>query len=434
LILTNNPDRLSSVSDIPKSARAGMDDGRWPRQGRTTALAWSKPLLVIVVALAAYQLIYIAVYLSHPARAGEPRFGDFFAFWSFARFAHKASADKIYDVRALQAFQLALPVKFSGFYPYPYPPIFLLFLRPLGGLGYIPAYLTWIGATLGAYIVAVAGRDWRSPRLWLTIVAPTTLLSIISGQNGLLAAALIIGGFRLIRRWPFWAGVVLGCLIFKPQLFALIPIVLLAGRRWRTLMGLMASVLGLTVLSIAAFGPMIWLNWVRAMPVLLQLAEDNRQHLLFLMPTVTAGLLEAGVEVRIVQIAQIAVALTVIATLVWLFHRAGKKVGASDIDLAALQVGAFLVTPYAFIYDMPMVTNAAICAAARGMPDAGPWRFLKVGAPVAAYMLPIFMLSGALRGGPVGAAVLLVLFAVIASAALNEAQPSPDCEAGASSA
>ncbi len=159
-----------------------------------------------------------------------------------------------------------------------------MFLQPLGGLGYIPAYLTWIGATFGAYVVAVAGRDWRSLQLWMVIVAPTTLLSIISGQNGFLTAALIIGGFRLIRRRPFWADVVLGCVVFKPQLFALIPIVLLAGRRWRALMGLAASVLGLTALSVAAFGPMMWLNWVRAMPVLLRLAEDNREHLLFLMP------------------------------------------------------------------------------------------------------------------------------------------------------
>jgi hypothetical protein len=387
-------------------------------------LSWSKPLRAIVIALAAYQLIYIALYLSHPAKAGEPLFGDFFAFWSFAQFAHQLPADRIYDPRALQAFQLALPIKFSGFYPYHYPPIFLLLLRPLGGLGYIPAYLTWIGATFGAYVVAVAGRDWRSPQLWLAIVAPTTLLSIISGQNGLLTAALIIGGFRLIRRWPFWAGVVLGCLVFKPQFFALIPIVLLAGRRWRALMGLTASVLGLAALSVAAFGPMMWLNWVRAMPVLLQLAE-NRQHLLFLMPTVTAGLMDAGVDARIVQMAQMAVALAVVGTLAWLFHRARKFAGPSDIDLAALQVGVFLVTPYAFIYDMPMVTNAAICAVERGLPDAGRWRLLKVGAPMAAYMLPMFMLGGALRGWPVGAAVLLALFAVIASAALNDAQLRP---------
>jgi Glycosyltransferase family 87 len=382
-------------------------------------LSWSAPLLAIVVALAAYQLIYIALYLANPARAGEPLFGDFFAFWSFARFAHQLPADSIYDTRALQAFQLALPVKFSGFYPYPYPPIFLLFLRPLGGLGYIPAYLTWIGVTLGAYVAAVAGRDWRSPQLWLAIVAPTTLLSIISGQNGLLTAALIIGGFRLIKRWPFWAGVVLGCLVFKPQLFALIPIVLLAGRRWRALAGLTASVLGLAALSVAAFGPMMWLNWVRAMPALLQLAENNRQNLLFLMPTVTAGLMEAGVDARIVQVAQTAVALAVVGTLVWLFHRA-RKTGPNDIDLAALQVGVFLVTPYAFIYDMPMVTNAAICAVEHGAPKAGPLRFLKVGAPVAAYVLPIFMLGGVQRGWPVGAAVLLALFAVIMSAALND--------------
>ncbi len=70
--------------------------------------------------------------------------------------------------------------------------------------------------------------------------------------------------------------------------------------------------------------------------------------------------MEAGVDARSVQIAQVAVALAVVGTLVWLFHRARKTTAPEDIDLAALQVEVFLVTPYTFIYDMPMVTNAAV--------------------------------------------------------------------------
>ena len=119
--------------------------------------------------------------------------------------SHQLPTNKIYDPGALQAFNWPFRARFR-FLSLCLPAAdVLLILRPLGGLGYIPAYLVWIGATLGAYIVAVAGGDWRSPRLWLAIVAPTTLVSIISGQNGLLTAALVIGGFRLIRRWPFWA-------------------------------------------------------------------------------------------------------------------------------------------------------------------------------------------------------------------------------------
>ncbi len=60
----------------------------------------------------------------------------------------------------------------------------------------------------------------------------------------------------------------------------------------------------------------------------------------------------------------------------------------------------------------------------RGVADAGPWRFVKVGAAVAAYTLPIVMLDGTVRGWPVGAPVLLALFAVIASTGLSSQRAS----------
>ncbi len=373
----------------------------------------------IVIVFALYQIAYIAGYLVRPHPPEQPLFGDFLAFWSFARFSVQVPAGNIYDPEALQAFQLALPVRFHGFYPYPYPPIFLLFLRPLAGLGYIPAYLTWMGASLGAYAVAVAGPDWRSPRVWLSLVAPTTLMAIISGQNGLLCAALLIGGFRLMRRWPLWAGLVLGCLVFKPQFFVLVPLVLIAGRRWRALAGVVAGVLGLTLLSSAVFGPMLWLNWLRAIPVLLQLAADNREHLLPIMPTVTATLMQTGVAIPVVQIVQSAVTLGVGAVLIWLFHRSRHWAEPAAMDIAALQVGVFLVSPYAFLYDMPMVTDAAITSGARGTAP-GPWRVVNAGLPLVAFVLPVLMLGAAAHGWPIGAAVLCGLFGVIARAAWRD--------------
>ena len=147
------------------------------------------------------------------------------------------------------------------------------------------------------------------------------------------------------------------------------------------------------------------------------------------MPTVTAGLMQAEVDMRIVQAVQIAVARDLVGTLVWLFHRGRNAAGRDDSELASLEAGALLVTPYAFIYDMPMVTHAAIWAAERGAPDAGPGEFSRWVRRWRPTLLPMFMVGGVSRGGPVGAAVLLALFVVIVGAALKDGRSSPDRQA-----
>ena len=58
---------------------------------------------------------------------------------------------------------------------------------------------------------------------------------ILAGQNTFLSLALFYGGMRLVDRAPAIAGILLGLLAYKPQLFLLIPVALLAARRWRVL-------------------------------------------------------------------------------------------------------------------------------------------------------------------------------------------------------
>ena len=364
-----------------------------------------------------YEITYLAVYVSRPHHGSDRLFGDFFAFWSFARFAHAMPAKQIYDLATLQDFQKSLAGGLDGFYPFPYPPIFLLYLWPLGWLGYLPAFGLWITTTFGAYLAAVARHDWRTPSIWLAIAAPTTLFGIISGQNGFLAAALMIGGFRVIARRPVLGGIILGGLAFKPQLFLLVPIMLLAARQWRGLAGLAMSVLGLTAASVLVFGWTIWWRWLQALPTFMQVFEDNRQRLGYLMPTVTASLREAGLGGGAAEALQAAVTLSVIACLWGAFrHGARDDTTPRPLDIAALQVGVFLVTPYGFIYDMPMVTSAIATAYEIYTRTGRPWRAGEVAVLVAALLVPMVMYTNMAHGWPVGSVVLLLLFAVIVRA------------------
>jgi hypothetical protein len=376
---------------------------------------WTRPLVLIVAAFALYAVAHVTLYFVRYDALSDPLFGDFFAFWSFARFLHALPAPAIYDAQTLETFQHALDSRFESFAPYPYPPILLLALWPLGGLGYLPAYGVWAGGSLAAYAFAVAPRDARSPYLWLVLAAPTTLLAVMSGQNGLLSAALIIGGFRLLGRRPILAGAILGCLVFKPQLFVLLPLALLAGRRWRGLAGMTLSVLTLTLLSLAAFGLESWLAWLRALPGFAAQMGTDPHHLWSLMPTLTAGLKSIGVDGALAQALQIVLALATAAT-VWIIFQRGAGQAPRPLDVAALQVGVFLVTPYAFLYDMPMVTCAVAALMAFAARTGRPWRGGESIVLAAALLLPVALFSGATKGLLAGPPILLALFAVLARA------------------
>ena len=172
-----------------------------------------RAVLILLVALTLYNGTYlVSWWLSSP----QPPFGDFSGLWSFGKFAALAGAG-IYDPFALAAYQQQLDPSLSGGgFPYPYPPTFLLALIPLGMMALPAAYVCWIAVTFALYALASLGRDWLSLPGLALVAAPTTLINAITGQNGFLSAALLIGGLRLLATRPLVAGALLGLLAYKP--------------------------------------------------------------------------------------------------------------------------------------------------------------------------------------------------------------------------
>ena len=114
--------------------------------------------------------------------------------------------------------------------PFPYPPIFLLMLAPLGGLRRAAAFALFMGATFVFYLWASIGGRWRAwPRLLGALAAPATGVNLIFGQTGFLAGGFMLGGLALAERRPIAAGVLLGLLAYKPQLGVLVPVALVAA-------------------------------------------------------------------------------------------------------------------------------------------------------------------------------------------------------------
>ncbi len=141
-----------------------------------------------------------------------------------------------------------------------------LYPPPMGLLAvafsYLPLALSfwaWIGGTtlLAAALLRHAGLPW------LVIIAgllgPACFYNILLGQNGALTAGLLLPGLLMLRTRPGLAGVLAGCLCIKPQMAALLPVVLVANRRWRPVVFCLLSAAALFLAATALCG---WRSWL----------------------------------------------------------------------------------------------------------------------------------------------------------------------------
>lgn len=337
--------------------------------------------LVLSLALA-------AVFVLQEVTTNGPLYPDVWGFWTFGRYVLTHPPATIYDPAALHAYQagLGMPVE-NGFYPYPYPPWFLLAVAPLGGLPYPAAALAWRAVTFAALVVAVGAWRWQWDRALLLSVAPACALSFVVGQNGFLTAALMLGGLRLLPVRPVLAGALLAATAYKPQLALLVPAFLLFGAHWRALAGAVLGTALLTAATSLLFGLAVWPAWADAMQAQALALTAGRGPKLDQMPTVTAAVQLLGGSAEIARALQALAAVGALAAL-WRVRRRAEGI--------LLPLATFVATPYAFGYDLPVLTGAAL---------------LSLGGPRSPGLL-LIVLAPCLLVLPFGAVMVSLLFAV----------------------
>jgi hypothetical protein len=345
---------------------------------------------------------YAAEVPGHPAE-----FGDFFALWSYAKIVVSHPAIGLYDLAALHTMQISLGMDPGAQNPFPYPPVFILFLWPLGLVPYDAAYPVWVLATFALYFLMVSTCCSRLPICTLgLILAPESTYAIASGQSGFLAGALIVGGLRFAGSRPVLAGILMGVLCYKPQLGLLVPVALAAAGYWTCFAAAAATVIGLCVTVTIVFGWAIWSAWISMTPAYAQIF-DGMTKLLKLQPTVLANLRMEGLALPAAKCVQALAAVTV-AVLIWRCFR--RRPGR--LAVAALLVGTFLATPHAFVYDLPMVTAAIALFIQQRTDAAGYFNLAEVLVLTLAFLFPVFMVANAVTA-PTSTAALGLLFGLI---------------------
>ncbi len=302
-------------------------------------------------ALAATFLSHIWILDAH----GHPVAEDFAAFWTAGHQALNGAALATYDARLEHAAEVVtVGHPFASTLGWSYPPVFFFVAVLLACLPYTAAFLLWGASSLAAYATVVAAIVGRPAAFLVACAAPWVLTALMPGQNGFLTAALVGTTLVYLEKRPALAGIFLGLLSYKPQFGVLFPFVLAFAGHWRSFAWACASMLAVNLLAGAAFGFDTLGAFFHA------LSGTTQSHLAHAgvgwnkLQSVYGLLRSVGVPAGAGWTAQAVFSAAVAAAVVAYW----RSEAPFALKAAMLAAAIPLVTPYIFVYDLPVLSIA----------------------------------------------------------------------------
>ena len=368
---------------------------------------------------------------------GRPLGTDFSNVYAAGTYVLEGQPQAPFDPALQYAREQAIFGTATPFYGWHYPPFFLLIAAVLALMPYVPALIVWQGASIGLYLLAIravlfaaakssdSSGPGSSPSmaatdpLWflLALAFPAVFVNLGHGHNGLLTAALVGAALAVLDRRPLLAGLLFGLLAYKPQFGILIPLVLVATGRWRTVAAAAGTVSALVVLTTFAFGLPVWDAFLASAHFTRTVVLESGQTGWQKIQSVFALVRMWGGPVPLAYAVQTAVTIALAAALVWLWR---LRVDF-NLKAAALIVAAILATPYSLDYDMTTLAPAIAFFAVHGLRCGfSPWEksalaalwlaplvargvagatLLPVGVPAMAVVLGLVLRRAAMTGG-----------------------------------
>ncbi len=398
-------------------------------------------------------------------RLGRPLGTDFSNVYAAGTYVLDGNPEAPFDPPHQYAREQTIFGKATPFYGWHYPPYFLFVADALARMPYGLALTAWQASTLALYLLAiwviitipssgrggmarearqgVAPADDKAPTStpqpsaaylplsgegsrrrgsdWflLALAFPAVLINVGHGQNGFLTAALLGGALVLLDRRPLIAGILFGLLVYKPQFGLMIPIALLAGGHWRSLVSAAATVLVLTLVTTLAFGLQVWPAFLASThfsrTVVLEQGNTGWEKIQSLFSW--ARMWGAPIPLAYALQGMLTVALGIATVRLW------RSAASPALKAASLCLAAILATPYTLDYDMmvlgPAIAFFAFDGLVRGF---GPWEKTAV---AALWLVPLAARSVAqITLIPPGVIAMLAMFFVIMKRAeLDRALP-----------
>jgi Glycosyltransferase family 87 len=374
--------------------------------------AWLTPPLITFTAIMMIAGTVVALGLLVTAHGtvdayGRPLGTDFSSFWTAGRMALEGRAAAAYDWSAHFAFQQQTH-GVDLFFPWSYPPIFLIVAAALACLPYLASLLVWQGATLLASLAALRAILPGRQAVLLGLGFPAVLICLGHGQTGFLTAALLAGGLAALPRHDIVAGILFGLLAYKPQFGLILPFVLAATGHWRTIAVAAATVLAAIGVVYALWGWPVWQAFLDSLPLTRTIVLEPDTASFEKFQSAFAGMRLWGCPLPVAYCVQAAVTAGALIGCIWIWRSAI----AFRLKAAALLVATLLSSPYVLDYDFIVLGMALAFFAADGI-ETGfrPWEKTILAlvwiAPVAAREIAKLMFL------PLGFLALVAVFLLI---------------------
>jgi hypothetical protein len=332
---------------------------------------------------------------------------DFVNVWSAGRLVLDGHPALAYDWDIQKQVQVAvLGQSYEGNFAWHYPPPFLFIAAVLAHFPYAVAYVGWAAVSLVPYLAVMRAIVGRSFGLLLALAFPVVFTNTLVGQNGFLTASLIGGTLSLMPTRPVLSGICLGLLSYKPQYGLLFPLALIAASQWKVFFTAGAVAILMASLSWLAFGTESWQAFFHWMPMFSQAFLTEGRAPWGKMQSIFALVRYFGGTEQLAWVFQwiMSGAVAVLIALMW------RSRGISyPLKAASLAVGALLITPYLFLYDL-MVLAIPVAFLVRIGLDQG---FARHELPALGLVVALLMIYP-LLGAPTGFGATLVVTALIA--------------------
>lgn len=319
-----------------------IHDGNWLDRARVRRIA----LVSLIVSIGAIALLFATAHGTLDWK-GRPLGTDFSQVWTAGTMVWDGRAAAVWDwpshFAVQQAFHRSTTVDLYGWH---YPPPFLIVAAALASLPYIPALIVWQAATLAPF--AWLAQHYLGRRdAWLYVVAaPATLICLTHGHNGFLTALLLGGGLILLDKRPLLAGLLLGCLVYKPQFALVVPLLLLAARQWRAILGAALSSVALIALTYAIWGWPVWQAFLDSLPLTRTIVIEQGKTGWEKIMSPFSAVRSWGLAIGPAYIAQGAASIAAIGATLWL-----ALTGRPALRNAAASAAVLIATPYVLDYD-----------------------------------------------------------------------------------
>ncbi|MGD9956891.1 MAG: glycosyltransferase family 87 protein [Candidatus Nanopelagicales bacterium] len=338
--------------------------------GRVRIAAW------IVVALAVIGAVLNVVLGDLPRTAiGTTLLPDWFAHWTGGRMLLEGRTADLYDPAVQQALQDRVTGGRDELAWFVSPPVSALIYVPFAVLPYVASSALWAAVTLALLVASAvllrpllpAYTDAQWQLGLLVVAASQPVLELVGGgQDSALLLLLWVAGLRLLdRHRDAAAGVVLALGLVKPQLFVLVPLVLLVQRRWSAVATWAATAAGLVLASVAVAGVGGQTAWVEALRSerYHEVVQVGQSWMMHGIPSSLVSLVPAS-WAEVAQLVGVLLGAALVIALLVAVRRSAQASVMKVWSLVALTT--VLLTPHILSYDLVLLIPAVLHLARGG--------------------------------------------------------------------